>query len=111
MNKALKILFTIIVLLNICVFGYCDEVIVDFEEQSVPVLNEELRKLRSTLTTVEGRNVRSPIWFVGGDLETSTATSAKITLPFDGTITKAIAIVKTAPRSSSHNRTCMENRY
>ena len=75
--------------------AFAGELIVDFEEDSVPVLNEELRKLKSDIDGVS--STRILMWYYSGAVATGTNVSARILVRFDATIINATAYVKTAP--------------
>ena len=81
--------------------AFAGETIAGFEDEDLPVLNEELRQIINNQNNSDITQTRVLLWFVSGDLETGTTTSAKITIPFAGTITKALAVVKTAPTGAA----------
>lgn len=85
---------------------YADDMIVDFTDNSVPVLNEELRRLQRTAASLNSSvssidRDRVLMWYIGGDAETGTNVSARLTVPFSGTIRRARAYSKTAPTGSA----------
>ena len=76
--------------------AFASEIIAGFDkDKDLPVLNEELRKLRTKDVT------RVLLWYVSGEQETGTNVSARITLPFDGKIVKAKAYLATAPTGAN----------
>jgi hypothetical protein len=102
--KTLLFLFIMIVLS--CSVGFCAENIVSYDKSSLPVLNEELRKLNqkgdensSSLTTaIDGLSLTGFCVVLGGDAEVATnVIPSRLYMPFGGTITKIIAYAKTAP--------------
>lgn len=84
----------------LCGNSFADEVITDFDAKSVPVLNEELREIRGKLPK-QNTQTKTLLWYVGGDLEVETNASARIDVPFSGTIIEATAQIKTAPTGAS----------
>ena len=75
------------------------ELITGFGEDDLPVLNEVLRTLHNK--SVLGSMDRSLVWYKDGDLEAATSVSARIEVPFSGTISEATAHVDTAPVGSA----------
>lgn len=83
--------------------AFAQEQVENFDDRSLPVLNEELRKQASETSRVEtsipeiSNNTRRLMWFVASDLQTGTEQSARLFAPVTGTLVKAVAYVKTAP--------------
>ncbi len=91
------ILFVTSLLLISTNLVFAQEVIPDFEKDSVPILNEELRKARNDITNISGDAKRVLMWYISGEQETGTDVSAYLVVPFSGTIITAQAHVKTNP--------------
>lgn len=94
-----KFTISFMVMMSLSLVSFADEVINDFDEKSVPVLNEELRQIRSNIRSISlsGSQKRVLVWYVSGELETGTNLSVRFDVPFSGTIIKATAYAKTAP--------------
>ncbi len=92
--------FIIVFLLLLAPFCFAAEQIVDFEENSVPVLNELLRKSGKSIYNLEQRP-RVLLWYISGTLVAGTDASARIILPFNGKIIKASAYATTAPTGAT----------
>lgn len=100
----MRLFILFMLMCNMC-FG-AEQLITSFEDTDVPILNEELRKLTSSISsvnsTVNGLSiVRVPIWVIDGDIETVVETTGRFKVPFTGAITQAIGYAKTAPTGSS----------
>jgi len=102
----LSSILSIALLLTLSTFSYADEQITSYDESTIPVLNEELRRLNAQLNKVINGNGSTTdtantkyIYFVLPDdnLTTGTDKLGRIYMPFAGTISEAHASVKTAP--------------
>ena len=72
------------------------EMIAGFDkDKDLPMLNEELRRLKVDNVT------RVLLWYISGEQETGTDVSARIIIPFPGKIIKAKAYLATAPTAAS----------
>jgi hypothetical protein len=87
-----KFILLVILSLSWCT-AFSQEVITSYDAKSLPVLNEELRKLNEK----KYYNDRVVLFYIAGDLVTGTNLSARVTVPFDGEIEKAVAYIGTAP--------------
>jgi hypothetical protein len=81
---------------SISSISYAQENISTFDDKSLPILNEELRKIRDDIP-----KIRILAWYIPGDAEVGTNKSAYLTVPFSGQIIKAVAYAKTAPTGAT----------
>ena len=92
-KRLLPILIIWFLLGNCAVFA--TEQITDFRDENAPLLNEELRNIRS------GRATRTINWFISGAVAASTEQQGRFYLPVGGTITYSRIHAKTAPAGSA----------
>lgn len=81
------------------------QIVTGTEDKDLPVINEELRKLQSTIssnsTAIAAQDyVTSIVWIINGDAEVATSKGKRVYVPFGGSITKSIAYAETAPTSA-----------
>jgi len=101
-----KLFITLYIILSFSITAYSGEQITSYDESTIPVLNEELRKLNAQLdkvingndSTANTANTKYIYFFIPDDtLTTGTDKLGRIYMPFAGTISEAHASVKTAP--------------
>jgi hypothetical protein len=92
--KKIVLIFCIINLF--CFNSIAQENINSFDDKSLPILNDELRRMRNDIP-----KVRILMWYIPGDMETGTNKSAYLIVPFSGEIIKATAYIKTAPTGAT----------
>lgn len=100
-----KLLF---LFLLICGSVLASDIVTDFSENSIPVLNEELRKIKKDIP-LSVTQTRIILWYIGGDIETGDGQGATVYVPFSGTLTSAKAHVDTAPTGDDIDITIMKN--
>lgn len=98
-NKLIALI--IVCVLAIPASGF--EVVEDLERPNTPVLNEELRKLKTDIRNLEATStdVHTMVWYVNGGLFTGTSKAGRYDVQWAGTLTKATAYVDTAPTDAT----------
>ena len=88
----MKKVVLVFMLLALPINSFAIEPIAGFDkDKDLPILNEELRKLKVKDVT------RVLLWYIAGEQATGTNVSARIIPPFPGKIIKATAYIATAP--------------
>lgn len=77
---------------------YAQEQIKGYTNETLPVLNNELRRVNKKIDNLRTRTL---LWSIPGSVYTGTNVSSRIDVAFAGQITKATAYSKTAPTGAS----------
>jgi hypothetical protein len=91
-----KLILLVVLSLSWCT-AFSQEQAKTITQDNNQILNEEIRKLRTERIDTN----RVICFYIAGDLAIGTNLSARVSVPFDGEITKAVAYIATAPTGAS----------